>query len=207
MIKPGDGARAGFQLLEQALDAIMQHVTFVRADLRDSIAVKCEPGLLRFADHPQKRAVGEAASAITTADIGMHAGKPDLLHVDIGIGLPKRGHEGLPALVNGHRMAGVADDVADLRVVETMPPDVIQQIEEGEVVGNAERTDSVPDTDEMDGRGLGRQAPHGGVVEGQVCSGEDRTWLSTAILVIDPVDGIPGVFGGIGPRQVGQTAA
>ena len=95
--------------------------------------------------HPQQCGVRQSVLRISAADIGMDAGKPDLLQHLIGRGAyPDRWLEIAAPFVHGQRLKGVIDMLPELGVVERIGccADPAPR--------NSERTDGVPYADALD---------------------------------------------------------
>ena len=68
---------------------------------------EAQPGGARLADHPGQRHVGQRVVGIAAADIGVHAGEPDLAQ-PVRRHLAASGHLPLGDLVPEQRVEGVA---------------------------------------------------------------------------------------------------
>lgn len=161
-----EAARLGAQQFEQAVAGVVQHAAGIGPQLGGHLVAQPQAQRPRLLHHPLQGAVRQAGLRIAAADIAVDAGKPELLDaravLDAG---PQRGREAEPAFVQGDGVAGVVDARIERGVVEGVAARIVDQVEDRQVVGDAERAHGVPGAQKVH---RDRLASGIGLVEGPV---------------------------------------
>ena len=132
------------------------------------IRLEFEPASLRLGDHPDEGDVGQRIVGIAAADIGMHAGEPDLADTLVldealccGIGqrrsaigagglVPELRVEGGAFLVERQRLAGARDARGQMFARQFKPPEIFMNAAGHFVDRHAVGGNRVPNADEPD---------------------------------------------------------